>query len=343
MQNWLERNLIKVSEFGKVGDRSVHQIELTNSSGVSVKFISFGAVIRDWIVPVGQELRSVVLGFDRIENYVQHSPFFGAIVGRVANRIKNAEFDLEGRTFQLDANETKHQLHGGTGGLSNQVWDFDIEENKDRVCFSLRSEDGAMGFPGQIDFNVSYTLRGNILRLDLSGLPDRPTPISLAQHNYFNLGTYADILGHSLFIDADRYSVLDLELIPTGEILPVLGSKFDFQTSKTFQSVGEGAMDFDINLLLQQNRDLQKPVAIVCSPAGDLTLKLSTDRPGLQLFNSATINLSMPGNGGKFYGPYSGFCLEDQMVPGALHIPEFPSIICTPDAPYRHWCEIEIS
>jgi aldose 1-epimerase len=284
----------------------------------------------------------VVLGFEGFADYPAHSPHFGAIAGRVANRISGGSFELDGRTYRLDTNESGNTLHGGPQGLGRQVWQGEPDTAGNAVRFTFTSPDGAGGFPGTVAFAATYRLAGNRLRLELEGVPDRRTPISLVQHQYFNLGTGPDVLDHHLTLNASARSEVGADLLPTGAILPVRGTDYDFRTGHTFRRADGNPIECDLNLVLATGRDRADPLATVRGPDGALTLRLWSDRPAVQLYNGLWTDIPVPGLGGRRYGKHSGLCLEDQMYPDALHQPHFPSIICSPDAPYSHWCEIEI-
>jgi aldose 1-epimerase len=336
---------IATRTFGEARGKRVDAFTLTSDTGVEVEIISYGVVVRDWRVPVkGGAARTVVLGFDDIESYLGHSPHFGAVAGRVANRIAGAQFDLDGKTYKLAANEHGNTLHGGPEGLGLLVWNGEADSASNSVGFSLKSPDGAMGFPGNVEFTATYRLEGNRLRLEFTGQPDRRTPISLVQHQYFNLGTGPDVLDHHLTINASARSEVDADLIPTGAILPVAGGDYDFRTGHTLRRADGSPINCDLNLVLATGRDLAEPLATVKGPDGALTLKLWSDQPAVQLYNSVNMaaELPVPGLGGRRYGKYAGLCLEDQMYPGALQQAHFPSIICSPERPYTHWCEFEI-
>ncbi len=344
--------MIKTGIFGTHEGQKIVQATLTSAAGVEIDVFNYGAAIRDWRVPVSEGLRSVVLGFNTFEPYVRHGAYFGAIVGRVANRIGGAKFLLGGQEFPLAANEGNNILHGGVQGLHHQVWNLATNDGDNSVSFTHTSAHLAMGFPGTIKFEILYRLVGSRLEIKLSGIPDCPTPISLAQHNYFNLGQKntvlaktvpaKTILDHKLCIAAPHYAPVDADLIPTGDIRPVENSRFDFQEPKTLRNTEGQAWDYDINYVLDAKRSASDPVAQVIGPDAELYLKLYSDRPGVQLYNGAHIATKSIGLTGQKYGAYSGLCLEDQMLPAALNNPHFPSIICTPDNPYHHWCEIEI-
>lgn len=334
---------VAVSGFGEHNGQRVDQFRLTSDTGVSVDIIGYGVVVRDWRVPVAGGERSVVLGFDQFEAYPAHSPHFGSLAGRVANRIKNASFELDGVTYQLPANAGDLQLHGGEEGLGRQVWQGQIDSANNAVRFSHFSPDGAMGYPGNVNFAATYTLNGNRLRLELSATTDRATPISLVQHQYFNLGTTDDVLDHSIQVDSSAYTELGPDLAPTGAILPSSGTIYDLRQPRTMRDANGAPVDYDIGMVLDTGRKLADPVASVVSPDQVLTLKLWSDRPGVQVYNGVWTEVPVPGLNGKRYGKHSGFCLEDQAFADAVHNPHFPNVIYSPDRPYSHWCEFEIA
>ncbi|WP_011579798.1 MULTISPECIES: aldose epimerase family protein [Chelativorans] len=321
--------------------REVFEATLTSSTGVKVSVISYGAVIRDWQVPVPGGMRSVVLGFEHFEEYTKYSGYFGAIAGRVANRISGARFMLNGKEYRLQPNEGANHLHGGKRGLSRQVWDMEVL-SENAVRLSLTSPDGEMGYPGRLDVSVTYRLEGNALELDCTATTDAPTPVNIVQHNYFNLMGEGDIRNHVLWLAANAYTVRDFDLIPTGGIEPVAGTHFDFRKPRPLCDAQGEPIAYDNNLVLDTGRDPSSPVAILKAPDGSLTLALKTDQPGLQLYTGSKINLPVPGLGGRHYPRFAGLCLEDQNFPDAINHPHFPNCVVTPERPYRHWCEIEI-
>jgi len=335
---------ISTRAFGAYDGKRVDAFTLTSDTGVEVDIIGYGVVVRDWKVPVkGGAPRTVVLGFEDFDSYPAHSPHFGSLAGRVANRISTGSFELDGKTYTLDRNEGGNTLHGGPNGLGRQVWDGEVDNAQNAVRFRFTSPDGAAGFPGRVDFTATYRLKGNRLKLELTGHPDRRTPVSLVQHQYFNLGTGPDVLDHHVTLNASARSAVGADLIPTGAILPVKGEDHDFRKGKTLRRTDGTPIECDLNLVLATGRNHAEPVATVVAPEKDLTLKLWTDRPAVQLYNSVWTNVPVPGLGGRRYGRYSGLCLEDQMYPDALHQAHFPSIIVSPDQPYSHWCEFEIA
>jgi aldose 1-epimerase len=336
--------MVAVKNFGTYEGRRVDQFTLVSTTGVEVDLINWGVVVRDWRVPVQGGKRSVVLGFEQFGDYPKHSPHFGALAGRTANRVRNASFELSGKTYHLPANHGASSLHGGPNGIGRVVWEAEPDDATNAVVFSLTSPDGDSGYPGTVKMKATYRLDGNKLRLELGATTDRPTPLSLVQHQYFNLSRGDHILDHRYQFAAHAYTENGPDLVPTGNIFEVKPqSDRDFEAPRTLRDSNDKPIGCDGNFVLDAGRDVADPIAVVTSPDGDLTLRQWSDRPGLQFYNALTTNVPVPGLGGKHYGQYSGFCLEDQAFPDAVHHPHFPSIIITPDRPYSHWCEFEIS
>ena len=259
-------------------------------------------------------LDDVVLGFDSLDGYLKSSAYFGAIVGRYANRIGNGLFTLDGETYRLARNEGPHHLHGGAKGFDKVVWHAEPVRASDGegVVFSHTSPNGDEGYPGTLTARVQYLLTDrNALVVDYEATSDAPTPVSLTQHSYFNLAGAGsgDIRGHELMIDADSYTPVDAGLIPTGAIAPVEGTSFDFRAAR-----GMGDEDYDINFVLRPGH-----AARVVEPTTGRTLDVFTTEPGLQLYT----------------GQRSGFCLETQHHPDSPNQPRFPSTILRPGERYR--------
>lgn len=337
--------MVVVTQVGNYEGKPVKQFTLTSPEGVEVDILNWGVTVRDWRVPVAGGKRSVVLGLTNFDDYPAHSPYFGAIAGRVANRIRGASFELDGKTHRLVANDGPNTLHGGKIGLTRRVWDAQPDDATNSVVFSLTSPDGAEGFPGNLSIKATYRLDGHRLRLQLGATTDQPTPLSLVQHIYFNLGLGADVLDHKYRFAGSAYTEVNpSDLIPTGNILEAApGEKWDFRTARTMRDTSGTPIDYDGNLVLDTGRDFADPAGVIISPEGDLTLTLWTDRPGIQVYNSVMTNTPPGiGHGGRTYGKYSGFCIEDQGFPDAVHHRHFPDPIITPERPYAHWCEIEI-
>ncbi|EKF18606.1 aldose epimerase family protein [Nitratireductor pacificus] len=326
---------------GSFEGRDVEEVVLSSREGVRVAIMTYGAAIRDWQVPVGGTLRSVTLGFDDFDSYPKHSPYFGAVAGRVANRTAGAAFMLDGRLHRLVANEGSNHLHGGPRGVGKQVWRIEDHDGAS-VKLSLESPYGDMGYPGALAIAVRYRLTGHRLEITFTADPSCRTPVNLVQHNYFNLMGRGDVLDHRLKIEAGAYTPVGEGQVATGAILPVDGTSYDFRTEKTLRDGDGEPLSFDHNLVLDTRRDRAQPAAILTAPDGSLSLRLFTDQPGIQVYNGWKLNVPALGLAGARYEAFGGVCLEDQNFPGSLNHAHFPNPFVEPGAPYRHRCAIEI-
>lgn len=327
---------------GTIEGEEVLETVLESETGVTVSVMTYGAAIRDWQVPVDGTRRSVVLGFDAVADYPDHSPYFGAIAGRVANRIAGAVFDLAGSHYVLNANAGPNQLHGGSRGFGKRLWRMEAHENEEAVTLRLTSPDGDMGYPGNLEARVVYRLTGNRLEIDFGAEADAVTPVNIVQHNYFNLMGRGDVLDHELWLAANAYTVVDADSIPSGAIEPVEGTRFNFREPATMRKDNGDPVYIDHNLVLDTGLGFDAPVARLVAPDKSLALALYTDQPGLQVYNGWKIDLDRPGLHGTPYPKFAGLCLEDQKFPDGVHHPHFPSTIIGPDTPYTHRCAIEI-
>jgi len=334
---------VSVTPIGTHDGEEVREANLTSDSGVSLAIIGYGGRVRDWRVPVGGAPRPVVLGFENWQRYVADSTYFGAIAGRVANRIGNSRFTLGGREYQLEPNEGQNQLHGGPGGLSKRVWTLEPDSEGNAVRLAITSAEGDMGYPGSAEIEVVYALAGNRVSIAMTARVSETTPINLVQHHYFNLAGEGDVLGHRLQVEADRFTPVDDELIPTGEIAEVAGTENDFTSPRTILEAGGGKpRPYDLNLVLKEGRDVAAPAVTLKAPDEALTLRLWTGQPGVQFYNGAYLDGVAGGLDGRTYPAFGGMCLEDQGFPDAPNHSNFPSILVTPDADYEHRLEIEI-
>lgn len=311
------------------------------SAEARISVMSFGAVIRDWRVSAGGREIPVVLGFESFDPYPEHSKSFGIIAGRVANRTAFGRFTLDGEPYQLDLNHGGHHLHGGSKGLGVRNWA--MEPDGDGLILSYASPDGEMGYPGHVAFRARFALDGARLVLEMEGDPDRPTPINLAQHNYYNLDGEGEVFDHHLWIAGGRYTPTDDALIPTGEIASVAGTVFDFREEARIGARDPGRAGADGNVVLDAGRDLAAPAATLRSDVTGLGLRLWTAEPAVQLFTAGTMDIAPLGHDGARMAPFCGVCLEAQHFPNSVNQPDWPSIIATPDAPYRQRLEVEIA
>lgn len=327
--------------FGRIDGRAVEEVTL-ESADAGVSILSFGATVRDWRVDSAGRSLPMVLGFRTLGDYLEHARSHGAVVGRVANRTANASFELDGRSWQLDANDGRHHLHGGSGGIGRRIWEMEADGAANAVHLSYLSPDGEMGYPGDVHFTVTYRLEGPRLTVEMEGHPDRPTPINLVQHNYYNLAGGADVRDHVMRIAAEKYTPVDGEGIPTGAIEAVAGTRYDFRRPVSFEASDPERKGVDVNFILDPSRDRDEPSVEVRSDWTSRRLRLWTGEPGLQVFNAPRQEIGAEGHDGQRYGRFSGLCLEAQHFPDSLHHPDWPSIIRSPDAPYRKRLVIEI-
>ncbi len=329
---------MKKRQFGRdAAGRAVEEVVL-ESADAAVSILSLGCIVRDWRIDGPDGSLPMVLGFRSVEDYLHHARSHGALVGRVANRIANARFSLDGKDWDLVPNEGRHQLHGGPGGLGSRIWEMEGDSASGTVQLSYASAEGEEGYPGMVDFAVSFRLEGARLVCEMRGVPDRPTPINLANHSYYNLGGDGTVQDHILWMAAPDYTPVDEDLIPTGEIRSVEETPLDFREPREI-----GDADIDHNLVLDPGRDVAKPSATVFCPRTEVGLSLVTAEPGLQVFDAARMEIAVPGLDGRHYGRFAGLCLEAQHFPDSLHQPDWPSIIRTPESPYFQRLSVEIA
>ncbi len=322
--------MLKRRTFGVLADGTgVDVITLGRDGGLEMDVLTFGCVIAALHVPgANGRAVNVVLGFDRLEPYVSASPYFGAVVGRYANRIANARFAIYGREHRVSPNEPPHHLHGGFKGFDKRVWDAEASGSGTAVVLRRRSPDGEEGYPGTLDVQVTYTLGERELRVAYEAIADAATHVNLMQHSYFNLRGHGDVLDHQLAIHASTYLPVDETLIPTGELAPVAGTPFDFREPMAIGSrLSTGhvqltrAGGYDHNFNLNRAGDASVPAARVLEPSSGRTLEVRTTEPGVQFYSGQVVE-------------YRGFCLEPQHYPDSPNRPEFPSTLLRPGERY---------
>lgn len=331
---------IEKNQFGTTPEgKEVLKYTLTNDHGMEVDIITYGGIITAIRVPDKRnEPGDVVLGFDTLEGYLGDHPYFGAIVGRVCNRIGRSRFELEGRIFNLTANEGANSLHGGARGFDRQVWTALSHKSPDQVSLLLgyESADGEEGFPGKLMVEVEYSLNNrNELGISCRAKTDKPTHVNLTNHSYFNLNNCdGTILDHELMIDAKSYTELDGESIPTGRILSVESTPYDFRLSTGIgERIEKVEPGYDINYVLDMgSRELTR-VAAVHDPASGRTMEVLTTLPGIQLYTSNYVK-EIRGKGGKVYEKHCALCLETQFFPDSPNQPQFPSTLLVPGEEY---------
>lgn len=331
---------IETTRFGQLPKGvPVNLHTLGNRKGMTVKITEYGLIITELYVPdrAGKP-GNVVLGFDNLDRYLQGHPFFGAIAGRVANRIANARFSIDGRTYSLARNNGPHHIHGGPQGFDKKVWaswPLPPTEHEAAVEFAYLSPDGEEGYPGNLKVTVRYTLTDqNELRIDYTATTDQATPVNLTNHSYFNLAGAGDVLGHEVMLAADFYTAADDQLIPTGEIRSVKGTPLDFSAATAigarYQQTGLKPSGYDHNFVLRGGGQSLALAASVYEPSTGRVMDVLTTQPGVQLYTANHMDGSVVGTGGVKYPRHGGFCLETQHYPDSINQPHFPSVLLRP-------------
>ncbi len=284
----------------------------------------------------------MVLGFERLADYLSNGPYFGAAIGRVGNRIAGGSFTLNGRTHQLAVNNGPNSLHGGRRGFDKVVWRAEprLEADGPAVTFRYLSPDGEEGYPGNLAVTMTYRLTdANELRIDYEAAADQDTPVNLTNHSYWNLAGGGTILSHRLALWAARYTPVDAELIPTGRIEAVAGGPMDFTAEKEIgrdlHLLTNRPAGYDHNFVIDGGGAGLVPAARAVEPRTGRVLEVLTDQPGVQFYSGNFLDGTRRGKRGEPYPQYAGFCLETQHFPDAVHHPQFPSIILRRGETYR--------
>ena len=333
---------VEQQRFGARDGRPVILYTLKNSHGVEVRAMNYGGIIQSIRVPDRNgKFADIVLGHDTSEGYMPNPPYLGAIVGRYANRIANGTFTLDGKTYTLLKNDGPNTLHGGTTRTFDKViWDTQPLNDKNSVLFEYVSKDGEEGFPGNMRVKVTYTLTdSNELVIDYEATTDKASPINVSQHSYFNLKGEGngDILDHELMLNADKFTPVDKNLIPTGELRPVKGTPFDFTKPMKIGAriddnyeqlvLGHG---YDHNFIINRKGEGMTLAARVYEPSTGRVLEVSTTQPGVQFYSGNFLDGSVTGKDGHVYKRRFGFCLETQHYPDSPNHPDFPNTILKP-------------
>ena len=312
---------------------------LTNARGMKAKIMTYGTIVTELYAPDRNgKFDDVVLGFDNLDDYLKGHPFFGAIAGRVANRIAKGRFMLDGNEYKLAVNNGPNALHGGLKGFDKAVWKAELSPNADAVGFTYLSKDGEEGYPGNLSVAVTYQLTDkNELEIHYEAKTDKATPVNLTNHSYFNLQgiTADDILNHQLMIAADKYTPADDTLIPTGELKPVQGTPFDFTKPMRIGSrIDQVKGGYDVNFVLRGEGKSLALAARAHEPKTGRVMEMYTTEPGVQFYTGNFLDGSLKGIGGVVYQKHHGFCLEAQHFPDSVNHPNFPSVILRPGQTY---------
>ena len=325
-------------KFGEMPDGSLVERHTIQGGGLRANFLSYGAVLQDLRLE-GHDA-PLVLGFEKFAPYLTDSPFFGAVAGRCANRVRDGRITIDGETFQTDQNFLgKHMLHGGAKGAGKVNWMFD-EVTDNSVRLVLNQPDGHMGFPGNLD--VRYTvscLDNGVLDIVIEAVTDKPTVANFAHHSYFNLDGGDSTEAHLLQIDADRYTVIDDEFIPTGESRDVKGSRFDFRVER---AIGDETI-IDHNLCLTDTKTPIRRIGHLRSKKSGVTMEMRSTEPGLQVYDGFKLNVGPAGLDGRQYGANSGIALEPQIWPDAVNHSTFPDAVLRPSETYRQHTQFAFS
>ena len=334
---------VTTAPFGIMAHEPVTLYTLTNKNGVSVSIMNYGATIVKILAPDRYgKLGDVVLGFDDFRPYIHLKTYFGATVGRYANRIANGQFTLGKTVCQLPRNDGPNSLHGGLRGFDKRMWKYEpVDSDIPAVRFSRLSPDGEEGYPGNLFVSVTFSLNDdNELRIAYEATTDKVTVINLTNHSYFNLAGGGSILGHVLTLHADAFTPVDATLIPTGEIKPVADTPWDFLTPTPIgvhlKETGGKPVGYDHNFVLQKSFFSDWSVAAeVYEPKSGRTLTVSTDQPGIQFYSGNFLDGSLTGEGDNVYRQYTGFCLETQHFPDSPNHDNFPSTLLVPGQTYK--------
>lgn len=336
--------------YGKTQDgNEVYLFRLTNSNGMAAEIINYGGIVVSLFVPdKNGNIDDVVLGYDKIEGYENKSPYFGAIIGRHANRIEDSIFRINGTEYRLNANDGRNHIHGGLKGFDKVIWNAEILTDDSDECLQLsyRSRDGEENYPGNLDVKVTYTItNNNALEIDYFAVSDKDTVVNLTNHSYFNLSGHAagDITKHKVMINADRFTAINDECLPTGEIRDVKGTPMNFTSltpiepgiSSGYEQIicGKG---YDHNWILNVSGKKPEKAAEVFDEKSGRLMEVFTTKPGIQFYSGNFLDGASTGKEGAIYGKRSGLCLETQYFPNALKHKHFPSPVLKAGQQYKH-------
>ncbi len=326
---------ISKTAFGRIDGNEI-QLYTISSKNMTVRITNFGGIVTSIFVPdrTGR-LDDVVLGFDSLQSYIGVHPYFGCIVGRYANRIAEGKFILDGKIYQLAKNIGENHLHGGISGFDKKIWQAtEVREGDDAgIELTYTSPDGEEGYPGELKVRVIYMITPDMeLKIKYFAETSKPTPVNLTQHSYFNLKGEGngDILDHELMINADRYNVVNDQLLPTGELREVTGTPMDFrQPKKIGRDMAKVEGGYDHNFVLNSKGDLTRAAVLKESSTGRW-MEVYTTQPGMQFYAGNFLDGTNTGKNGKVYKKHYGLCLETQHFPDSPNQPSFPNTILRP-------------
>jgi aldose 1-epimerase len=333
--------------FGVVDGKPVDLYTLTNNNGLIAKITNYGGIVTSLLVPDRfGKLGDIVLGYDNVDSYVKNNPYFGALIGRYGNRIGKGKFTLDGREYSLAINNGENTLHGGNKGYDKVIWKAREIKTQEGVGLELTylSPDKEEGYPGNLSMRVDYILTNrNELKVIYFATTDKKTVVNLTHHSYFNLACGGTILEEELMLEADKFTPVDMNLIPTGELRSVQGTPFDFTKSTAIGSridqddeqlrFGKG---YDHNFVLNKSgNDALSLAAALYEPKSGRFMEVFTTEPALQFYSGNFLDGTIKGKGGQVYSYRSGLCLEAQHFPDSPNKPDFPSTVLNPGEEYR--------
>ncbi len=329
---------ITKTHFGTTDGAEVYLYTLTNELGYEVSIINYGGAIVTLKTPDRAGVfGDIVLGYETLGDYVQYPRYFGALIGRHANRIADGRFTLDGVEYQLDRNNGANHLHGGFKGFDKRVWS--AAEGDNVLHLSYLSKDGEEGYPGNLEAFVDYRLSGNELSIEYRAFTDKDTIVNLTNHSYFNLAGAGTILDHQLTLNADNFTPVSSDLIPTGELKSVAGTPMDFCQSRPIAS----EVEYDHNFVLNDWDGSLRLAAHLHESTTGRVLEILTTQPGIQFYNGNFLDGSAVGKNGIAYEKYAGLCLEPQHFPDAPNHPNFPSTVLRPGEEYNQRTIIRFS
>jgi len=327
---------------------------LTNEEGMEAKITNYGGIVTALKVKDAEgKFDDVVLGFDKLQSYIDNNPYFGALIGRYGNRIAKGQFSLDGTSYELATNNMGNHLHGGLKGFDKVVWNAETKNTEEgqQLILSYTSPDGEEGYPGKLKTKVTYTLtKDNTLRIAYEATTDKKTIVNLTNHSYFNLSgdPTQKVLSHEVMINAEQYVPVDEILIPTGELAPVKDTPFDFSEPKTIgQHIGSEheqvvrGKGYDHCWVL--NKEGMGLAARVYEPQSGRVMEVYTTEPGVQFYTGNFLNGSVKGKNGIAYGQRTAFCLETEHYPDSPNQPNFPSVELSPGETYNSTTEYRFS
>jgi aldose 1-epimerase len=343
---------VSTKDWGETDGKKVQLFTLTNTSGVTVSITNYGGIVTSWVTPDKHGNKSsVVVGLESLQDYLKKPPYFGALIGRYGNRIGDAKFKLDGKTYTLAANNGKNNLHGGAKGFDKVVWDAaPAADSTPALTLTYLSKDGEEGFPGNLKVTVVYTLTdADELNIYYTAETDKATPVNLTNHSYFNLtgSTENTILNHTLQLMADKFTPVDTTLIPTGEIKAVAGTPFDFTKAEVIgsriEAVPGGAPGgYDHNYVINRKDSSMQLVAVLTDTTSGRKLEVFTTEPGIQFYSGNFLDGTFV-SGGKPVKFRTALCLETQHFPDSPNKPNFPTTILKPGQKYHTETKYKVS